>query len=403
MDKVSKNITMIRGKNNTELPKSNEFTMDPSKYIEYELELGTTRRDVNCEMIAQKNGKEYVIKTEQQKIDGKFRFKASFERFGYKVKTLRLSYENTSKPCINHSLMLKGVPKTEKNVPEVFEFKPRVNKEEVEDNNIDGHFFDFIDKVDVVNENKKASISVFIVPVVILIVAFILGMLCSDVVDNGSIKSGHSYRTTQDFNSKMSDMRSLFPNQHPLYLRMLTNSGKRQLKRVWGVERDNLRPMSFLIVSYKEASNTIECFIQKLAYAYTFNSYNVIDSKNFQMKDARLQLDTMIKKSLDSDQKLVVVKNIEKLSFDAAQLFMTYSDEHNNVASYPQSTILLSINVPFESTGDRKVDEKRVSKFLQDEVWGDESTVDNKAALWTRIGDGIVVVQKERFNPCDGR
>lgn len=375
--------------------------MDPSKYIDYELELGTTRRDIYCEMLAQKNGKGYIIKTEQQKVDGKFRFNISFTRIGYKVQTLRLSYEDTSKPCINHSLMLKGLPKTEENEPEVFEFKPRVNEEEVKDKDVDCHFFDFVDKVDVVNENKKASIGVLIVPVVILIVAFVLGMFYVDT-DIRPINPGHSYRTAQDFDSKMSDMRSVFPNQHQLYLRMLTNSGKRQLKRVWGADRDNLRPMSFLIVSYKEGLNTSECFIQKLAHAYTSKSYNVIDSKDFQMKDARLQLDKMIIRSLDGDQKLVVVKNIEKLSFEAAQLFMTYSDEHNDVASYPQSTIFLSINVPFESTGDRKADEKRVSKFLQDEIWGNESTVDNKAALWTRIGDGIVVVQKENSNPCDG-
>lgn len=195
-------------------------------------------------------------------------------------------------------------------------------------------------------------------------------------------------------------MEKVFPNQYAIYWRLIKNTGRKHLEKVYSQNVDDLTPLSFLVVSFKETENILDCFLEHIGKSYSKKEFLAIDSAKFTNTDARLKLDEAIKENLKGDQKFVIVKNIEKLSFSAAQLFMTYADEHNDVAAYPQSTIFMSAVLPFPSSNDRRVDEQRVSDFFISKIWGEQATIDSKAALWTRIGDGLIVLKKESKNPC---
>jgi len=211
----------------------------------------------------------------------------------------------------------------------------------------------------------------------------------------------HNYHQASDFVLSIEGMKELFPNQYALYWNLIKNTGKKHLMKVHSGNMDDLTPLSFLVVSFEESENVLDCFLDHIGKSYSKEKFLAIESTEFTSADARLKLDEAIKEHLKGDQKFVIVKNIEKLSFSAAQLFMTYADEHNDVAAYPQSTIFMSAVLPFPSSNDRRADEERVSEFFQSDIWGDQSTVDSKAALWTRIGDGLIVLKKESKNPCN--
>ena len=195
-------------------------------------------------------------------------------------------------------------------------------------------------------------------------------------------------------------MKSSFPKQYPEYWNLLRNSGKRHLGRITKKDHSDLRPMSLLLVAFQESAGLVNCYLENVGKTYTHAAYETIDSSAFIGANSRRLLDKKIKESLQGYQKLVIIKNMQKLSFDAAQLFMTYADEHNDVHNYPQSVIFMSAVLPFPSSNDRKTDEKRVSKFFVDDTWAKQDTMDNKAALWSRVGDGIIILREELDNPC---
>ena len=215
------------------------------------------------------------------------------------------------------------------------------------------------------------------------------------------IDKGHSYNSKNVFLELLEEMKGSFDNQYPEYWRLLKNSGRRHLDRVQEGRQDDLRPMSLLIVAFEESAGTVDCYLEKVGKAYTNAPYTTIQSTTFKGDDSRMLLDGRIKDSLRGKQKLAIIKNIDKLSFDAAQLFMTYADEHNDVHTYPQSVILMTAVLPFPSSNNRKADESRVGDYFMEETWADQDTLDNKAALWSRVGDGIIIVRKEDKNPCE--
>lgn len=233
-----------------------------------------------------------------------------------------------------------------------------------------------------------------------LLIAVCLGLCSCFNEDDKNYQ--HNYHESSYFVSSVQKMEELFPSQYALYWKLIKNTGKRHLEKVHSSNMEDLTPLSFLVVSFKETENILDCFLDHIGKSYSKKKFEAIDSGNFTSADARLKLDEAIKDNLKGDQKFVIVKNIEKLSFSAAQLFMTYADEHNDVAAYPQSTIFMSAVLPFPSSNSRRDDEKRVSDFFQSEVWLDQpkATNDSKAALWTRIGDGLIVLKPESKNPC---
>lgn len=216
-----------------------------------------------------------------------------------------------------------------------------------------------------------------------------------------AIQKGHRFRSKKEFVNLIKKMESSFPKQYPEYWKLLRNSGKRHLDRILKEDQSDLRPMSLLFVAFEESANLVDCYLENVGKAYTGFPYKTIDSHEFTGSASRRLLDEEIKSSLSSRQKLVIIKNLQRLSFDAAQLFMTYADEHNDVHNYPQSVIFMSAILPFPSSNDRKTDEQQVSKFFVDETWGTQDTMDNKAALWSRVGDGVVIIRNEFDNPCE--
>ena len=196
-------------------------------------------------------------------------------------------------------------------------------------------------------------------------------------------------------------MKTNFPDQFPEYWRLLRNSGKRHLKKVESQNKEDLRPLSLLIVAFEDSKNIVDCFLQKIGEAYTSKPFESILSNDYTGDDARLRLDTKIKDSLRGNQKFVLVKDIQKLPYDAAELFMTYADEYNDMHHYPQSTIIMSAVLPYSKSGTRRELDAEIKAYFVDRLWSDQANINNRAALWSRVGDGIIVLKSEKHNPCE--
>ncbi|XP_066936878.1 uncharacterized protein [Clytia hemisphaerica] len=215
-----------------------------------------------------------------------------------------------------------------------------------------------------------------------------------------TIPLGHSYRDTDEFVKSVEEMKTSFPDQFPEYWRLVRNSGKRHLKKVESQNKQDLRPLSLLIVAFEDSKNIMDCFLKKIGEAYTDKPFESISSNDYIGEDARLRLDEKIKSSLRGNQKFVVVKGIQNLPYDAAELFMTYADEYNDMHHYPQSAIIMSAVLPYSKSGSRKELEKETGTYFLDKLWSDQANINNRAALWTRVGDGIIVLKNEKENPC---
>lgn len=268
--------------------------------------------------------------------------------------------------------------------------KPNECKESVENKNV---------KEQKAEENQNTGSALKAVAVVGAVIICLFAV--TYITLGNPISRNHSYRSEEEFKEQIKAIRNNFTNQDEFYWRFLTNSGLRHLHKVHSGILDDLRPMSLLIAGYSGSSGTLDCFLKKLASAYTEAEYVTINANEFTEKDAKVQLDEMIIKSNGDNQKVLVIKNIEKLSFDSATLFMSYADEHNDIASFPQSTLILSTQLPdtYDKDTKRHEAEEKVASFLKNTVWkgNDKNYV---AALWTRVGDGTVVIRPEENNPC---
>lgn len=78
---------------------------------------------------------------------------------------------------------------------------------------------------------------------------------------------------------------------------------------------------------------------------------------------------------------------------------MSFSDEHNQVAKYPQSLLLLTTILPFGDSQNRKADEHKTADYFKEEVWKNVN-VDLTAPLWSRVGNGLIIIQKEDGLSC---
>ena len=237
--------------------------------------------------------------------------------------------------------------------------------------------------------------------IIVIIFVLVISWLFQNYMSS-SISDKHSYETVVNFESKMEEMKVHFPSQDEVFWKMLKNVGRRHLKTVHGANTADLRPLSFLVAGYAGTNEIMNCFLQKLGTAFTHMPFDVIYSEEYTTEQSKEKLDNKIKAAIQNKQKFVVIKNIDKLKFYVAQLFMTYADEHSDVASFPQSTIILTADMPFNPTS-RHEDERVVANHFKHIIWKGEDTIDNRAALWTRIGDGLVLLKVEERNPCNKR
>merc|ERR1712025_103198 len=97
------------------------------------------------------------------------------------------------------------------------------------------------------------------------------------------------------------------------------------------------------------------------------------------------------------------IKDIDMLHFEAMALFMQYSDSYSDMSKFPQSTILLTMQIPELGANFGTV--KYVSELHSVEghfkkIFSstDEDLV---APLWSRVIDGAVVLRnEEQYHIC---
>ena len=242
--------------------------------------------------------------------------------------------------------------------------------------------------------------SVILPSIIVMLIAIIY---VSDLWNFNEFSRKHSYRSIKDFEEKTEVIGLQFSNQYMETMKFIVNNGKEHLEKVYGEDKTSLRPLSFLVAAYKGAADTQSCFIKKVSEAFTTATYDIIHCKDYNESNGRKKLDDKIKESLKDIQKFVVIKDIHLLRFDAAQLFMSYADAYNDIASYPQSLLLLTTVLPFECNkiNERIKDEGKVGDYFQDVVWKGQNSTNNIAALWSRVGDGLVLLKAEENDYCN--
>ena len=213
----------------------------------------------------------------------------------------------------------------------------------------------------------------------------------------------HNYNTVDIFTKRLKEMQNEFPNQNQVIWNMLRNGGKRHLTKV-GDNQEKIPPLSYLFAGYAGNNQIVDCFVSKLTQAYTKSSVptQFLYSQDFSEVDDRGKLLDAITSRLNGTCKVMVVKDIDKLHFNVAQLFMSYADEHNKLTTYPQSVIFFTTELPFshDPARSRHVDEGNVSEHFQTTVWHGVHP-DKAAPLWARVGDGLILIKKEEIYPCN--
>lgn len=232
-----------------------------------------------------------------------------------------------------------------------------------------------------------------------IMVIAVMGILLAIAV---ALKPGdpkHNYNSIDDFVAKLGAMKEDFPQQYDVYFNMLRNGGKRHLKKIDSGDMTDLTPQAYLVAGYAGSANTVNCFVERLANAFVdgFKELEAGEVTTNEEED-REKLFEMIKSKFDGKNKFLIVRNIEKLKFKTAQLFMSFADEHNSVATYPQSMILFTTELPFTASGERVQDEGAAGSHFKNVVWGDAS-VDQSAPLWSRVGNGIMLIHGEESLP----
>jgi len=243
-------------------------------------------------------------------------------------------------------------------------------------------------------DGTGVSAPVIIITVLALILA--VGVALRPAGDMNSPNATHNYYNFETFREKLSAMKSEFPNQYDVYWNMLRNGGKKHLKKVHSVDATDVKPQAYLIAGYAGSSKTLNCFVSRLAASFT-DGHETLDSADFMgNEEDRAQLFDAIMAKLGGSNKLLIVNNIEKLQFKVAQLFMSFADSHNSVASYPQSMILFTTELPFSHDVSRKrvSDEGEAGNHFKNVVWAG-AHVDQTAPLWSRVGDGLMLIKNE--------
>ena len=209
----------------------------------------------------------------------------------------------------------------------------------------------------------------------------------------------HNFVEPVVFNLKLNNMTQKFKNQDEMFWQQIKKRGFIHLKRVFDESRKAVIPFTIFIAGYNGTKSTMNCFLTDLGYTFTNTSYATLNSEGV----SKESLDEQIIHSLNNSQKYVVVKDIQKMSYDAASLFMAYADEHmdNSAISFPRSIIVLTAEMPFfvDPSYDRKADEIRVRNHFVSNLWGEDEN--KNAALWSRIGNLLVLLKPESWTDSD--
>ena len=212
------------------------------------------------------------------------------------------------------------------------------------------------------------------------------------------------FNDVKTFTDRLYLMKKDFPNnQDNLVWNMLKNGGHRHLKKVMsGNKKQNISPLSYLLAGYSGSISTVDCFSKSLAHAYTNNILDsqIIDLRNDSLRNNRKNLVDEISDKLSTGE-VLMLKNIEYLEFQVAQIFMSYADEHSMFASHPSSVLLFTTELPFpyDATASRHSVEGAVKTHFLRNVW-QGALPDFSTALWTRLGDGLVLIRGEEQIPC---
>merc|ERR1712126_368585 len=119
-------------------------------------------------------------------------------------------------------------------------------------------------------EEVEEKTSNFMAPLIIIsilgvIMAIVFAGSRSVVLDAPS----HNFNDIDTFKWKMEKMKDDFPKQYDVYWSMLRNRGNRYLTKLHNDATHRLKPLSFLVAGYAGCRKTTDCFVSRLADAYT--------------------------------------------------------------------------------------------------------------------------------------
>lgn len=210
-------------------------------------------------------------------------------------------------------------------------------------------------------------------------------------------KENNAFKSSSDVVEGLEKLKSSYPFVDQVHWNMIRNMGIRHIDQV---ANGNARsPFSFHVVG--NDASTLDCFTKKLAKSFT-SRFSFIDAKadfNFERHSIKYkyEMDEALTRVLKRN-KTVIVKNFQVLHFKTAQLFMTYCDEYNTDATFPDSIVILTSVLQFDDSLNRKEVEKNTALAYK-KLWA-EFPEESVSALWSRIGDGLVVVKSTNKNQC---
>jgi len=239
--------------------------------------------------------------------------------------------------------------------------------------------------------------------IAVLVVVVGCGLMCVDRFKSWLPeinKMGHSYRPSHHYANNVREMKRYFPKQDRFLWLAIENIGRKHLERVEKQNKDDLRPLAFLIASHDRDHSTSSCFVNLLGKAFTIAPYETIDCRELSKQypdamEAKLILDTKVLTALKDKQKFIVILNVDALQFDSAQLFMSYTDAYSDVAKFPQSTMLLTMTVP-KAEQDIQLWKNKIHRIEAHfkQIYS-QSDINDVAPLWSRMGDGAVMLNQE--------
>lgn len=113
---------------------------------------------------------------------------------------------------------------------------------------------------------------------------------------------------------------------------------------------------------------------------------------------AKLEVDTRLDRIFRADEKLALVRNIQKMPAQAMILFYTYGDYEN--AKFPGVLIFMSLSLEHELSNDERARFNdriaSLTEFVEDylfNLWKSEIAADQLRPLFTRIANNLCFVK----------
>ena len=86
--------------------------------------------------------------------------------------------------------------------------------------------------------------------------------------DGEHFPARHGYNHFDVYLDKLNAMENEFPSQYNVVWNMLRNGGHGHLRKVFNADKQKLTPLSYLLAGYADSSETLTCFVSKLAAAF---------------------------------------------------------------------------------------------------------------------------------------